>query len=85
MGLYDIHLTTSESDKKEEVESRTPAYESELEDDQTLQQRRAELRSKALHDLARLLVLPTPPPPPTQAPEQAPEVPRAEVCVVLVE
>uniref|UniRef100_M1DFH0 Integrase core domain containing protein n=1 Tax=Solanum tuberosum TaxID=4113 RepID=M1DFH0_SOLTU len=74
--IYDTHLTTLESDSEENSESRSPASESEPEDDQTLQRRQVELRSKALHDPARLLVTPHPPPNPTQAIEQAPPVCR---------
>ncbi|WMV58640.1 hypothetical protein MTR67_052025 [Solanum verrucosum] len=58
--------------------SRSPASTSEPEDDQTLQWRRAELHSKALHDLARLPITLTPPHSPTQIAEQAPPVPPVQ-------
>ncbi|WMV09298.1 hypothetical protein MTR67_002683, partial [Solanum verrucosum] len=66
MGIYETHLTTSESEGEDNLGSRSPASISEPEDDQ----RRVELRSKALHGPARMPVTLTPPPPPTQTVEQ---------------
>ncbi|WMV13737.1 hypothetical protein MTR67_007122 [Solanum verrucosum] len=52
--------------------SRSPVYQSEPADYQTLKRRHAKLRSKALHYPARL------PKPPTPTPEQTPQVPPAQ-------
>uniref|UniRef100_M1DQ33 Polyprotein protein n=1 Tax=Solanum tuberosum TaxID=4113 RepID=M1DQ33_SOLTU len=78
MGLYDTHLTTSELHREENDGSRTPTYKSEPENDQTFQWIWDELRSKALHDPARLPVTPIPSPPPAQTTEQASPVPSIQ-------
>ncbi|WMV29447.1 hypothetical protein MTR67_022832 [Solanum verrucosum] len=78
MGINETHLTTSESDREDNLGPRSPAFASEPEDDQTLQQRRVELLSKVLHDLARLPVTPPPPPPPAHTTEQAQPVPPVQ-------
>ncbi|WMV29466.1 hypothetical protein MTR67_022851 [Solanum verrucosum] len=67
MGIYVTHLTTSESDNEGNSGTRSPIFVFEQKDDQTLQLKRAELCSKALHDSARIHV---PPPPPAQTVEQ---------------
>uniref|UniRef100_M1DCP8 Integrase core domain containing protein n=1 Tax=Solanum tuberosum TaxID=4113 RepID=M1DCP8_SOLTU len=74
MGVYDTHLTTLESDGKGNSGVKSPVSVSQPEDDQTSHMRRAELRSKALHDPARISVPPTPSPPPAQVVEQIPLV-----------
>ncbi|WMV41577.1 hypothetical protein MTR67_034962 [Solanum verrucosum] len=61
MGVYSTHHTTSESETGEDVGSRTPIYESEPTDDQTLKHKCAMLRSKELHDPTKLPALSTPP------------------------
>uniref|UniRef100_M1DWU6 Uncharacterized protein n=1 Tax=Solanum tuberosum TaxID=4113 RepID=M1DWU6_SOLTU len=78
MGINSTHFTTSECGREENLGSRSPVYESKPSDDQLLKRRRDELRSKALHDPARLPVLPTPPPPPAQTAKQAPQVPPVQ-------
>uniref|UniRef100_M1DE07 Integrase core domain containing protein n=1 Tax=Solanum tuberosum TaxID=4113 RepID=M1DE07_SOLTU len=73
MGVYSTHFTTSNSESEDDAGSRTRIYDSVPADDLTLKQRRDELRFKELYDPARLLALPTPPPPPAQAAEHAPQ------------
>uniref|UniRef100_M1DAH5 Uncharacterized protein n=1 Tax=Solanum tuberosum TaxID=4113 RepID=M1DAH5_SOLTU len=53
MGIDSTHLTTFESEQEANSGSKSSSYESEHADDQLLKRRRAELRSKALHDLVR--------------------------------
>uniref|UniRef100_M1DZM2 Integrase core domain containing protein n=1 Tax=Solanum tuberosum TaxID=4113 RepID=M1DZM2_SOLTU len=77
-GVYATHLTTSESEG-EHQDPQADIYE--LEDKQLLLARRAELRSKKMHDPFRIKVPETPtpppvpdqivvPPPPAQVPHQ---------------
>ncbi|WMV18938.1 hypothetical protein MTR67_012323, partial [Solanum verrucosum] len=57
-GVYATYLTTSESEGH--FEGISPVSVSDPEDDQLLQARRAELRSKSMNDLSRIPVPPTP-------------------------
>uniref|UniRef100_M1DBM8 Integrase core domain containing protein n=1 Tax=Solanum tuberosum TaxID=4113 RepID=M1DBM8_SOLTU len=59
-GIYATHLTTFDSEGNSGDSSSISA--SEPKDDQTLQTRRAELLSKAMHDSARMPVPPRPSP-----------------------
>uniref|UniRef100_M1DSL5 Integrase core domain containing protein n=1 Tax=Solanum tuberosum TaxID=4113 RepID=M1DSL5_SOLTU len=76
-GLYDIHLTTSDSEGDSQDDSSASIFEQE--DDQLLHAQRAKLCSKSMHDLSRIPepLLPTPPAPapaPAQTVVQAPHV-----------
>uniref|UniRef100_M1DPX5 Uncharacterized protein n=1 Tax=Solanum tuberosum TaxID=4113 RepID=M1DPX5_SOLTU len=72
MGIESTHLTSSESEGEEAAGSKTQVHTLESEGG-LMNQRRAKLRSKEIHDpLARLLAPPTPP---TPAAVQTPQVP----------
>ncbi|WMV41908.1 hypothetical protein MTR67_035293 [Solanum verrucosum] len=62
-GINSTHLTSSESEREEDVESRTPIHTLAIEGE-FLKRKRLELESKVVRDpLARLPALPTPPTP----------------------
>ncbi|WMV37914.1 hypothetical protein MTR67_031299 [Solanum verrucosum] len=69
-GAFATHLTTS--DIEGHSGDSSPSSFSEPEDDQLNHAWRAELRSKAINDPARISVPPTPPPPPAHIVEQGP-------------
>uniref|UniRef100_M1DQI8 Uncharacterized protein n=1 Tax=Solanum tuberosum TaxID=4113 RepID=M1DQI8_SOLTU len=58
-GIYSTYLAFFGNEGQ--AEDSSPASIYELEDDQLLEARRAELRSKFMHDLSRILVPPRPP------------------------
>uniref|UniRef100_M1DEL1 Integrase core domain containing protein n=1 Tax=Solanum tuberosum TaxID=4113 RepID=M1DEL1_SOLTU len=66
-GVYTTHLTTSESEGKHQSPQ---AIISEPEDDQVLLAQIAEMCSKRMHDLSRIQVLQTTPPPPPTVQDQ---------------
>uniref|UniRef100_M1DXR3 Polyprotein protein n=1 Tax=Solanum tuberosum TaxID=4113 RepID=M1DXR3_SOLTU len=73
-GIYTTYLTHSEG---QSMDSSSTSI-SELKDDQLLQARRAELHSKAMNDLSRIPVPPTPSP---LAPSQTVvQVPPVQLC-----